>query len=295
MELLGVALGLVAAVFWGSYLVPVRKFKTPEGEFTLSMALGLGIVVIAGLPWLLDLIDNPKDLLYSMSAGLIWSIGNICSLYAVRGLGLSRAVPVFSIAVVVNAIYGITIFGEFASNGSKIALLFAGIAVLMVGVVLAVSTERLTKKGKMSILGLALFTGIMFGTYNAPIRATTVDPSTATVGVFLGMVISSIFISIILMSSEVRSGKVQKGGAHRGRRMLVGMISGVMWGVGTAFSVYTIRMVGLAVSFPIFQVNVLIYAAWGLFYFKEVSKDNYWKIILGGVLVFLGAVIVVVI
>ena len=110
MEPLGVALGLLAAVFWGSYLVPVRKYETPEGEFTLSMALGLGIVVVAGLPWILDLKAQPDQLLYSMSAGLIWSVGNICSLYAVRGLGLSRAVPAFSIAVVINALYGIAIF-----------------------------------------------------------------------------------------------------------------------------------------------------------------------------------------
>jgi glucose uptake protein len=295
VEGLGIVLGLLAAVFWGSYLVPVRKTTIPEGEFTLAMGAGVGVLAIATFPWFLELMESSKDVIFSMSAGLIWSVGNICSLYAVRGLGLSKAVQVFSISVVINGVYGIVLFNEFGSDMRRIALLFVGIMIILLGVVLALSTERMGKKGKRLVLGLAVICGIMFGTYNAPIRATTVDPAAATVGLYIGMVVACIGLSLIPMSGGPSRGPKRMGPRLRASRFLVGMLSGAMWGVGTAFSIYTIRILGLAVSFPVFMVNILINVGWGLFYFKEVRREHYWKVSIGALMVFGGAIMVVLI
>lgn len=228
----------------------------------------------------------------SMLAGVIWSFGNVCSLYVVRGLGFSRAIPLFAIATVINAFYGILLFGELVSDPVRIGILFLGMALLIAGIVLALSTYESKKKAATGLILLALACGFFFGTYNAPIRATTVPPPNATAGLFLGMIITCIFLGVILRSWERGRADVEQKVFGK-REFLSAMISGVIWGVGTTWSIYAISKIGLALSFPIFQLNILVYIIWGLFYFKEIAKDKYWRVLAGTAVIIVGAVLIV--
>jgi glucose uptake protein GlcU len=149
-------------------------------------------------------------------------------------------------------------------------------------------TKEQKKRSNRAVLALALLCAFMFGTYNAPIRATVVDPATSTTGLYIGMVIMSVTLGLI-----VRSGRKKKRKRIGAKAFGIAMGSGALWGTGTAFSIYCIDLLGLAVSFPVFLINVLIYVSWGLAYFKEIEKKHSWRVVLGAVLLFVGATLVV--
>jgi glucose uptake protein len=228
----------------------------------------------------------------SMLAGVIWSFGNVCSLYAVRGLGFSRAIPLFAVATIINAFYGILLFGELISDPMSVGILFLGMALLIAGIVMALSTYESKGKAATGLILLALVCGFFFGSYNAPIRATTVPPPNATAGLFLGMIITCVALGLVVRSWEKRRSTDDSGALGR-REFLSAMISGVIWGVGTAWSIYSISKIGLALSFPIFQLNILVYIVWGLFYFKEIRKEKFWRVLAGTAIIIIGAVLVV--
>lgn len=303
MDPIGILFAIMAAIFWGTYLVPVKTVRMGEGDFTLAMAAGVGVLTLAVSPWLVELAAEPGELLLAFLAGVIWSGGNICSLYAVRGLGLSRATPIIATEVILTTAYGILLFGELGWDTGAILMLCAGIAMILVGVVMAVSTYRDKAKGPGWVVSIAVLTAILFGTYNVPIKATTVGPDTATAGLFLGMVVTSAAIGLFVRIHQRRAATAAAAGAagaagDRNRTgmdrwgMLLAMSCGVTWGVGTAFSIYAIDLVGLALSFPFFLTNILIYVGWGLFYFKEVDMELRWRVVVGAIVLVLGATIV---
>jgi glucose uptake protein GlcU len=289
MELAGTAFALATALFWGSYLVPVKKVDLEARRFVFLMSIGIGILALALVPFVLPFDYSLEALSYLFLSGILWSMGNLLSIYAVRGLGVARAVPVFSISVIVNAVYGVWIFGEI-KTGLEVGGIFLGIFLMVAGVGLAMQGSDLPekKKGKKSfasLIAMAAATGCFFGSYNAPIKAAAVDPFPAIVGMLAGTAITCFVISFIPFE-RVKPSSIGK------RETGLGILSGFLWAFGTLLSIFALAMLGLARYFPITLVNVFIYVGWGLLYFKEVDRSLFPKIIAGAIVLFVGATIV---
>jgi drug/metabolite transporter (DMT)-like permease len=73
-----------------------------------------------------------------------------------------------------------------------------------------------------------------------------------------------------------------------------GLLAGMLWAVGNTLTVFGVRNVGLAIAFPLWNMNSLVGLAWGCLLFKELhgSRARDWIKVVGGALaIVLGAAV----
>src|SRR5580704_7845736 len=65
-----------------------------------------------------------------------------------------------------------------------------------------------------------------------------------------------------------------------------GLLAGMLWAVGNTLTVFGVRNVGLAIAFPLWNMNSLVGLAWGCLLFKELhgSGAKEWAKVVGGAL-----------
>ena len=151
-------IGLAAAVFngcWGGSVMVPLKIASAGGsttggiDFVISFGVGVSIVTAAGwvclaartwasgrsLPSL-----RPKLLLLPGSiAGILWSIGNFSSMYAVLALGEAVGYSACQAAVLVSGLWGLLYFKEAPKGGLQ---WFIGAVSCTVGIVLLAQVSR---------------------------------------------------------------------------------------------------------------------------------------------------------
>ena len=64
------------------------------------------------------------------------------------------------------------------------------------------------------------------------------------------------------------------------------LLAGMLWAVGNTLTVFGVRNVGLAIAFPLWNMNSLVGLAWGCLLFKELhgSPAKSWAKVVGGAL-----------
>ncbi len=82
----GLLFAALSAVFWGTFFVPVRKVGIGS-VWQLQGATSIGVLAFS-LP--IAFFSGYNIQLAGLASGVIWSIGNILALYAVRLVGLAR-------------------------------------------------------------------------------------------------------------------------------------------------------------------------------------------------------------
>lgn len=86
---------LVAAVFFGSNYLPVRKMRTGNGVF-FQFAMSVGIVVVGLCVQLVR--KSPTIYPAAMLGGMLWSMGNCASVRVINVLGVGMAVTTWGCA-----------------------------------------------------------------------------------------------------------------------------------------------------------------------------------------------------
>ncbi len=62
------------------------------------------------------------------------------------------------------------------------------------------------------------------------------------------------------------------------------LLAGMLWAVGNTLTIFGVRNVGLAIAFPLWNMNSLVGLAWGCLLFKELhgSRAKNWAKVVGG-------------
>ena len=295
MDTIALLFAFGAAVFWGTYLVPVKKVVLPERPYVLFMGMAMFLVVCA-FPFILGhVIQDTYLFALGVLGGLTWGIGNLFSILAVRAIGISRSIPIFIFSLVVNAAWGIMMFKEL--KGGSILIMAGAVGLVMTGAMMAQMTGQTkgergkgkrrsgTKAIKFGIAAAAI-TALFFGTYNAAEKAMDTDPLTGGVGLVLGTAIACTIIGLLWFDSGPFWGGADAKTAG------LACLSGILWAIGTLFSIFAMDRIGLARTFPITTLNVIIYLGWGIFYYKEVPKGKIWITIVGTFILFMGVMVV---
>jgi len=146
-KLLGVLCALVMGVMNGSLMVPFTLFvQEQEGGgdgsvvelgYLVSFAIGIAIVTppIFALFFLVAR-QRPEfhfkvAVLPGLTTGLLWSIGNFCSLYATLYLGSTVGYPLTQSCIVISALWGVFYFKEI--HGAATFVLALSTAVVLGG------------------------------------------------------------------------------------------------------------------------------------------------------------------
>ena len=265
----GIAFALLAAVGWGTYFVPVKKIGL-NNAFQIQGGIGIGAMIFALVA--LPFYGSPTIDIYGISAGAIWVTASVIAIYAIKYIGLARAIPVDgSIIIITSFLWGLLFFNEQVAS-----LLYAitGIALLVLGMPLITVGEKNNGNKKGYIL--AIVAGLLWGAVFVPLKLASTLEST-----FFSMAFGVFAFSIALLLAARK---------FMLRETVIGAVAGAGWNAANLTSFIAIASLGLAIGYPLTQVAILISVFWGLLYFKEVAqKKSSWAIYGGAAAILIGA------
>jgi glucose uptake protein len=304
---------ILSMVCWGSWantykLTGKWRFELYYFDYAIGLAIAsliaaftFGTFGFDGFSFMDDFLHASKRQdVYGFAAGGVFNLGNMLLLAAIAECGMAVAIPIaLGVAITVGSVWNF-----FLRPGSNAALLFAGSAIVMVAVIMAIAAYRLYKfsqidelvrtgqqkstRKRVSVKGatVAAFGGLFIGSYFPLIgKAMEGDAGLGpyAVGVMfaLGLVFSTFLFNLILMNLPISGAPVEIFDYFKGtlRQHLLGFLGGAIWYVGmvaafVASAAEGKASVGPALGYSLTQGAVVIAALWGLFYWKEFKDSD---------------------
>ncbi|MGE5429108.1 MAG: GRP family sugar transporter, partial [Methylococcaceae bacterium] len=218
----------------------------------------------------------------ALLGGIVFNAANILVVAAISIAGMSVAFPIgIGIALVLGVI-----INYMASPKGDVAWLFAGVALVTVGIIVnALAYRKKTSQAHkvptrgivLSIVGgvmMALFyrfvASSMDTNFSAP-GAGLLTPYTAVFIFSLGILISNILFNTLLMKRPFEGTPVTYSQYFQGslKEHMTGILGGIIWCIGMTFNIIAAEKAGFAISYGLGQGATLVAAMWGVFIWKE--------------------------
>lgn len=287
---------IVTMLCWGSW-ANTQKLAASNWRFELFywdyvigilllsvvVALTLGSTGVQGRGFMEDLAQaDGGNIASAMVGGAIFNLANILLVAAISIAGMAVAFPVgIGLALVIGVVV------NYIANpvGNKL-LLAAGVALVVVAILLNANAYRKMQLGNKTTsekgLLLSIIAGVLMGFFYKYVAAamfpdfTTPEPGklspyTAVVLFSTGILASNFLFNSLLMrrpfvGSPVTYSDYLKGGF---KNHVTGILGGVIWCIGMAFSIIASGKAGPAISYGLGQGATVIAALWGIFIWKE--------------------------
>jgi glucose uptake protein len=280
----GFALALLSMVFFGLYMVP-RKFSGLRNmEFVLSMAFGVLLTMLAA--WFISRNGSrspvPAGTMgYAFLCGPIWTLGMMAFTLAVDDMGLTLATPIKNTTAVMGSLVGLLFFRETLHTVAWMALAGSGLIVLC-AVVIGQAGEGSDVHYSLSARGTvySLIAAVFFAGYTYPLKVA-MESGLDSYTIVLLMALGTLTTAAL--------GQLLQGGSllHWWRRPfpdhLHAGLAGSLWSLATLFMNAAIARIGLAVTWPITNLNTVIAVLIGAYFFREVHLGNHWRKLIQGV------------
>ena len=276
MNNLGFLLAIGAALCWGTYIVPFKKSQS-QNLLQFQALMGTGIFISGFIASIL--FDYSLQLnVYGLLSGFLWASANVLSLTAVLNLGISKAIPILASLVILSSfLWGALVFGELPSG---LIIGFAGIGLIILGVILVSTTTNTQSQNTKKRLFTAILAGIIFGSQLVPLKVGNVATKDFFFSVCLGIFLTGLLIALF------------KKTRFKNEAVGLSLLSGIIWNIGNLLSLVAISLIGLAKAIPISQSSTLIAVLWGLFYFKEITQRKFRiQVLIGAAILLLGVII----
>ena len=272
--------------------------------FALMIGLTMGSTGYEGRPFLQDLAQAEwGNILSVIVGGVIFNASNILLSASVSLAGLAVAFP---LGVGLALVLGVIINYLGAPKGDPM-LLFAGVALIVIAIICnGVASGRMSKgkeagsSNKKGII-LSMVAGVLMSFFYRFVAAamdldnfeqpTTgmLTPYSAIFVFSLGVLISNFLFNTLLMRKPFVGEPVSYSTYFKGSLAthLVGVLGGVIWCLGTAFSYIAAGKAGAAISYALGQGAPMIAAIWGVFIWKEFKgSDSKTNTLLGVMFLF---------
>jgi glucose uptake protein len=285
---------IITMICWGSW-ANTQKLASKEwrfqlfywdyaiGVFLLSLILAftMGSMGTGGRSFMADL--KQADMKWLGSAflgGVIFNLSNILLVAAIDIAGLAVAFPVgVGLALVLGVLTT-----DIAKHDPRVSMtmLELGVAAIAIAIILdafayarlARGTQRAPVKGIVTSIAAGLLMGFFysFDPITKTLEAGKLTPYTAIVMFSLGLLLSNFLWNSIMMAKPLTGKPVPFGDYFtKGspRLHLVGILGGMIWNLGMAFSIIASTAAGAALSYGLGQGATMIGAIWGVFIWKE--------------------------
>lgn len=285
MDIIGFGLALLAMVLFGLYMVPRKLSGLRDFDFVLTMCLGAlvttqvaRLVAHGGHPPAL----TPRGQWMAFCCGPVWSLGILFYTLSVTQMGLALATPIKNTTAVLGTVFGLAFFAEWQDTHPLLALV-GSVLVVVCAVVLGQCGERNGTRSHVTGLGVlyAILAAVFFAAYTIPLKLAQrehVDSYSLIAWMGWGTVLgaSCLFIGL----------------SHDHRRWLRepwrdhfhAALAGSIWALSSITMTEAIRRIGLAVTWPITNLNTLVTVAVGVLVFREIDVRKYSRTILWGFL-----------
>lgn len=269
----GILYALITVVSWGTWLAvshtvpfknqPIKTFYVAAANLVLAMIVAVtqnlrGLTLAAFWPPFLG--------------GLIWSVSGLCAFTATSKLGTARAFGIWApLNIIISLAWGAALFHEFIGlSPSNLALLFVTLAAILAGVLMIIlpaddSSAPVSRRNLWTGVLAACGTGVLWGSYFLPIKASRVSVWVATLPLAVG-----IFAGSSLLAALTRQPLKLARLADYGRISL----SGLLWGAGNYGSLLLIDTLGAGKGFTIAQLSLVVNALVGIFLLKNPSPRS---------------------
>ena len=258
------------------------------GILLLSLIFGftLGSTGDQGRSFVDDIAQvSSKNFWSAFTGGIIFNASNILLSTSISLAGMSVAFPVGVGLALVLGVF-INYFG--APKGDPV-ILFLGVALIVIAIVLnGIASGKMSKgteEGKTKKKGIiiAVCAGLLMSFFYRFV-ASAMDlnnlenPASGMLtpyGAFfifsLGILGSNFIFNTLVMKKPFVGEPVTYSQYFKGnvKTHSVGVLGGIIWGIGTAFSYIAAGKAGPAISYALGQGAPMIAALWGVFIWKE--------------------------
>ncbi|MGM0862233.1 MAG: RhaT/GlcU family sugar-proton symporter [Bacillota bacterium] len=274
-------LALLPALFWGSIVLFNVKLGGGPYSQTLGTTIGALLVSIV-IYFFVQPVLSMKIFLVGIVSGLFWSLGQSNQLKSIQLMGVSKTMPISTgMQLVSTSLFGVIVFKEW-STPIAITLGILALIFIIVGIVL---TSLNDKKGeadgepgnfKKGIVILLIST-LGYLIYVVVARLFDVSGWSALFPQAIGMVIGGVILTY----------KHKPFNKYAVRNILPGLI----WAAGNMFLFISQPKVGVATSFSLSQMGIVISTLGGIFILREKkTKRQLIAIAIGIILIIVAAV-----
>ncbi len=254
--------------------------------FTLLLGFTMGSIGDEGRPFIADLGQADwKNIGWVILGGVIFNASNILLSASTSLAGMAVAFPLgCGLALVLGVINN---YLEQAKGNPW--LLGLGVLLVVIAVVCnGIAAGRVAKggeqnKGRAKGIVLAILAGLLMSTfYRFVVKGMDIEnfvspeagkltPYSAIFIFSVGVLLSNVIFNTIIMKKPFVGAPVSYSEYFKGSfsTHLVGILGGMIWCLGTAFSYIAAGKAGAAVSYALGQGAPMIAAFWGVFIWKE--------------------------
>ena len=138
---------LLSGAIFGTYLIPYKFSALSDMEFLFPFSVGVcvGSVLLVAIMTLKrkKSFGYPKiPTIFAFGSGVLWMLGTLAIFWAIADdgmFGYAVGYPLLQLNLVVNQMWGVFVFGEYANRHGRIKLALSTIVILIGAVLLTLS------------------------------------------------------------------------------------------------------------------------------------------------------------
>ncbi|MEH6841523.1 GRP family sugar transporter [Priestia megaterium] len=276
-----ILLGVLPSVAWGSMILV--SMKMGGGPYSQTLGTIIGALILSFVQFMIvQPVLTPTLVIVGIVSGLFWSVGQSNQFKSVPYLGVSKSMPISTgMQLVSTALFGVIVFKEW-STLQTIVLGSIAILLILAGVVLssldgkkegAQEAPGQTKKGVITLI----ISSLGFLVYVVIARIFNVDAWAALFPQAIGMLIGGLIITY----------KHKPFNKYTIRNILPGLI----WASGNMFLFLSQSRLGVATSFSLSQMGIVISIFGGIVFLGEKkTKRQLFYVSLASVLIISGGI-----
>jgi len=303
---LGVICGLAAGAWLGTAEAPTKLVTVGHSPFLISLMMVSGVFVarwtvpmfLKGSSYVFsDFKEKPHLIVWAILAGMLWSVANTLTVFAVRDVGLSIAFPLWNTNSLVGLFFGWLLFNEL--RGAELrqkALVLGGAFLILAGAyILAYATAENSGVSHQKVVSgiiAALGAGLLWGTMYIPYRKaylSGMNPLSFVTLFTVGEILTVGTLAVIFSGPDGIYNEVIAA-----KPILFWLfMGGFFWVIGDLFQQYAAKYLGIGRGIPLSNTNQLWGLAWGILVFGELSNSSgnvLTVVIAGSLIMIMGAV-----
>lgn len=279
-----ILIALVPMVAWGSIGLVSGKIGGDANQQTLGMTMGAflfsTVVFFIAQPAM-----TTEIVLIGLLTGLCWSAGQNGQFHGMKYLGVSVGLPLSTgMQLIVNTVAGAIFFHEWQTT-KQFIFGFLALFLLVVGAYFTAKQDSSAPQDGQKPLQdfnkgfrALIYSTAGYGAYTIIINATKLEPLAVIFPQSIGMMIGAGMFAF-------KKTKIE-------RKTMFNMVSGLLWGVGNICMLLTMQKIGLAVSFSLSQMGIIISTIGGIFILGErKTKKELVYVIFGCILIITGGIL----
>ncbi|MDM8147756.1 GRP family sugar transporter [Priestia megaterium] len=274
-----ILLAILPAIFWGS--IVLFNVKLGGGPYSQTLGTTIGALIFSAVIYfVVHPVLTPLIFIVGIVSGLFWAVGQSNQLKTIDYIGVSKTMPISTgMQLVTTSLFGVIVFHEWSTTTTVIlgvlALIFIVIGIVLTSLESKKNAEQ-SGQFKKGIITLIIST-IGYLVYVVVARLFNVDGWSALFPQAIGMLIGGLILTY----------------KHKpfNKYAIRNIIPGLIWAAGNMFLFISQPKVGVATSFSLSQMGIVISTLGGIFLLGEKkTKRQLISITIGIVLIILGGV-----